>query len=378
MANDETVIEEDDPISSSPTRITDPKLRFEAKKALVWTLVIGFVVLCIYMAQSLLLIFAAMVFAAMIDGGARQLERILPIGRNWRVAIVLLLGVLFFVWLGYFAGSQIADQSARLAVTLESQLERVFAWATENGIDLGVSDLRSLSGQLVSGVGTVTRAVSGILGGLTSMLLIMILGGYIAFEPRLYERGVAWMLPNERRQEFMLLTDRMGQTLRNLLGGRLFGMVVEGIFTWVMLYSYVFIGGQSVPMATLLALLTALLAFIPNIGALISGILMVLVGFSVSPEMGFYTIFVYFFVQTIDGYLLIPLIAKKTVDLAPALVLGAQLIMGVLFGILGLALADPIMAMIKIALERRSEQYDEAKARSKVREAKAKEKPEPA
>ena len=71
--------------------------------------------------------------------------------------------------------------------------------------------------------------------------------------------------------------------------------------------------------------------------------------------MGLYTIFVYFLVQSFDGYVVIPMIARKTVDLAPALVLGAQLIMGVLFGILGLFLADPLMAMLKVTLERRAE-----------------------
>jgi predicted PurR-regulated permease PerM len=54
------------------------------------------------------------------------------------------------------------------------------------------------------------------------------------------------------------------------------------------------------------------------------------------------------------------MVAKKTVDLAPALVLGAQLIMGALFGILGLALADPLVALIKIALERQSAKNDQA------------------
>ena len=48
-------------------------------------------------------------------------------------------------------------------------------------------------------------------------------------------------------------------------------------------------------------------------------------------------------------------IARKTVDLPPALVLGAQLIMGLLFGIIGLLLADPLLAMLKVALVRRSE-----------------------
>jgi len=75
-------------------------------------------------------------------------------------------------------------------------------------------------------------------------------------------------------------------------------------------------------------------------------------------DMGIFTIIVYITVQTVDGNILVPLIAKKTVDLAPAMVLGMQLVMGVLFGILGLALADPLLAMLKVALERRSAKYD--------------------
>jgi predicted PurR-regulated permease PerM len=52
------------------------------------------------------------------------------------------------------------------------------------------------------------------------------------------------------------------------------------------------------------------------------------------------------------------MIAKKTVDLAPALVLAFQLIMGVLFGVLGLTFADPMLAMIKVALERRAHRLE--------------------
>jgi predicted PurR-regulated permease PerM len=60
-------------------------------------------------------------------------------------------------------------------------------------------------------------------------------------------------------------------------------------------------------------------------------------------------------VQNIDGNIVVPLIARRTVDLAPALVLAFQLIMGILFGILGLFLADPLLAMTKVWLERRAE-----------------------
>ena len=64
---------------------------------------------------------------------------------------------------------------------------------------------------------------------------------------------------------------------------------------------------------------------------------------------------IYFVVQTIDGWVVIPLVAKKTVDLPPALTLSMQILFSALFGLLGLALADPLTAMIKVALERNSE-----------------------
>src|SRR3546814_12859891 len=100
-------------------------------------------------------------------------------------------------------------------------------------------------------------------------------------------------------------------------------------------------------MATLLGVLTGILSFLPNIGAIISGVLIVLVGFSAGVNTGLYAVVVYLIVQTVDGYLIVPVVAKRAVDLAPALVLGAQILFGALFGILGLFLAYPIVALIK-------------------------------
>jgi predicted PurR-regulated permease PerM len=161
----------------------------------------------------------------------------------------------------------------------------------------------------------------------------------------MYERGVAWMLPLAEREHFYGTAEKIGRVLRRLMAGRLLGMAVEGFGTWILLS----LGG--VPMAALLGLLTGLLAFLPNIGAIVSGALIILVGFSAGVDVGLYAVFVYF----------VPMVAKRAVDLAPALVLGAQILFGALFGILGLALADPIIAMIKVALERQSER-NEARA----------------
>ncbi len=356
----ETDLEDD---RASPTSIASPELRFEAKRALVWVAIVGIVVLAIYISQALLVVFGALVFASMLDGGSRLLGRILPIGRGWRLGLVLLLSVAFLAWLIQFAGSQISREAAQLPQIVEAQATRALAWLDAQGFSIDMRSVQDVAGQLASGVGTVTRAIGGLLGALTTLFLIAIIGIYVALEPRLYERGVAWMLPREQRRDFHKTASRMAYTMRRLMAGRLVGMVFEGVFTYLMLKIY------GVPMAALLAILTGLLAFIPNVGALMAGILMVLVGFSGGLEMGLYTILVYLVVQTFDGYVVIPLIAKKTVDLAPALVLGAQLIMGVLFGIIGLFLADPLMAMIKVALERRSEQNQEEEQRLVAAEA---------
>jgi predicted PurR-regulated permease PerM len=343
----------------SPAHIRNPELRFEAMRALVWAAVAGLFVLAVYISQSLLVIFGAMVFATMIDGGTRLLGRYLAIARGWRVAIVIVAMIAFFVWLGYFAGSQISQQAAEFPAIVGEQIGRLLGLLREQGFAIQQDDVQDVAASLVSGVGTVTRAIGGIFGGFATILLILIIGIYIAIDPNLYERGVAWMVPAHQRKVFHETLETMSFTLRRLLAGRLVGMFAEGIFTWALLaYGGQIIGIGPVPMAALLGLLTGLLAFIPNIGALISGALMVLVGFSGGTDMGLYTIFVYLLVQNFDGYVLIPMIAKKTVDLAPALVLGAQLIFGVMFGILGLALADPLLAMIKVGLERRAARLD--------------------
>ncbi|HYD24498.1 MAG TPA: AI-2E family transporter [Croceibacterium sp.] len=338
---------------ASPTSITSPVLRLEAKRAMVWVAVVGLAVLAIYISQALLVIFGAMVFAAMLDGGARMLGRVLAIGRGWRLGIVLLAAVGFLLWLAWFAGSQISREAAEFPRIIGEQTGRFLGWLDRQGFAISRADVQNATGQLVTGVGTVTRAIGGVFGALTTLFLIAIIGIYIALEPRIYERGVAWMLPREQREDFCETASKMAFTMRRLMAGRLVGMLFEGLFTWAMLAVY------GVPMAVLLGIITGLLAFIPNVGALIAGALMILVGFSGGVDMGLYTIFVYLLVQNIDGYIVVPLIAKKTVDLAPALVLGAQLIMGALFGVLGLFLADPLLAMIKIALERRAEQNEE-------------------
>ncbi len=338
-----------------PTELYDPIIRTEIKRAAVWIGMTAFVVGLVWLAQPLLLIMGGLVLAAMFDGGARLLGRVLPIPRGIRLTIVVLAVFGFMYWTFVFTGSELAAQAASLQAIVETQIESIGNRIAAAGFNISAEDVKSFGTQILNSVGRVTEAVSSVVGTVTNMAMMLVLAIFIAAEPRMYERGVAWMLPLAEREHFYVTAAKMGSVLRRLMAGRLLGMAVEGFGTWILLS----LGG--VPMAALLGVLTGLLAFLPNIGAIVSGALIILVGFSAGVDVGLYAIFVYFVVQMVDGYLIVPMVAKRAVDLAPALVLGAQILFGALFGILGLALADPIIAMIKVALERQSER-NEARA----------------
>jgi predicted PurR-regulated permease PerM len=338
-----------------PTELTDPLIRTELKKATVWIGLALLVVALVWLAQPILLIIGGLVLAAMFDGGARLLGRVLPIPRGFRLTIVVLAVFGFIYWTFVFTGSELAAQAATLQAVIEAQVETIGNRIGAAGFNISAEDVKGFGSQILNSVGRVTAAVSSVVGTVTNMAMMLVLAIFIAAEPRMYERGVAWMLPLAEREHFYGTAEKIGRVLRRLMAGRLLGMAVEGFGTWILLS----LGG--VPMAALLGVLTGLLAFLPNIGAIISGALIILVGFSAGVDVGLYAVFVYFVVQMVDGYLIVPMVAKRAVDLAPALVLGAQILFGALFGILGLALADPIIAMIKVALERQSER-NEARA----------------
>lgn len=337
----------------SPNELRDPGTRREIRRAAVWLGMACAIALVVLLIQPLLIIFAGVVLAALLDGGVRLLGRVLPIGRSWRLLIVVLIVVAFLLGTFVLTGVQVTEQVTQLRSTLEFQANRFTGWLTSQGLMPGASDVNGIIRQALGSVGRVTSWVGTAIGAITSLFMILVLGLFLAMDPRSYERGLVWMVPSDLRPEFSRTVDRMGVTLRRLLAGRLLGMAVEGVFTGIALV----IGG--VPMAMLLGIIAGVLAFIPNIGAIITGVLMVAVGFSAGMDTGWWAIGTYVIVQTIDGYVVVPIVAKRTVDLPPALTLGMQILASALFGILGLALADPITAMIKTALERGAEREAE-------------------
>ncbi|GGE15505.1 AI-2E family transporter [Polymorphobacter glacialis] len=333
----------------SPIEPRSARARGTTETAFIWLGIASLFWIAWQLSHALLLIFAGLVFAAGLQAGASVLGKVWKASHGVRLSFVVLAFAALVLAFIAFAGLSLAEQAQELGTTLQNQFGRLATTAREYGIHVPKGDLiAAAKAQLGNQLGLITEYVGAAIGGLGSLLLIVTLGIYFAADPKLYESGVEWLTPQASREKVGATIDEMAHVLRRWLAGRLLTMVIEGSFIFVGL---AIIG---VPLAGLLGLVAGLLAFIPTLGAIISGALIILVGFSAGTTEGLWAVGLYLTVQLLEGNVLTPLIEKRAVDLAPAVVLAAQLLFGVLFGLIGVALADPIIALAKVALEKRS------------------------
>ncbi len=116
-------------------------------------------------------------------------------------------------------------------------------------------------------------------------------------------------------------------------------MVVVGILTYIGLLIL------GIPLAFSLSVLTALLSFIPNLGPVLSFLPAGLVALTLGWEVVLSVVILYIIVQVIESNAVTPVIEKRMVSTPPALLLGSQVILGTVFGFIGLLLAAPIVAV---------------------------------
>jgi predicted PurR-regulated permease PerM len=180
----------------------------------------------------------------------------------------------------------------------------------------------------------------------TSLFLVVFVGIYFAFAPDSYVNGLIQLLPIRARKRAEDILFLLGTTLRKWLIGQLVSMTVVGVLIGVGLYML------GVPLSLTLGVLAGILDFIPIVGPLLSSVPAILLGFLISPLHALYVVILYIIVNTfIESYLLVPLIQRYAVRLPPALALIVLVLMGRLFGFLGVLLATPLAAAALVLIK---------------------------
>lgn len=297
--------------------------------------------LLVLAADVLLVVFAGILLAVLLHGAGHWIARTLGIGDGWGIGLFL-LGIL--VALAGFGGAiapaiaeQIDEMSRRIPEAFETLRSRVedYAWGPQVLDRLKPGSLASSEGRSAA-----MSAVSSTFGALGNFVIILFIGLYGALDPKVYRHGLILLVAPSMRERGDEVLRATAATLRNWLSAQLMAMTVVGVLTSFGLW----IAG--VPLAFALGLIAGLLAFIPNIGPIIAIAPALLLAFPEGQSTLVAVLAIYVGVQTLESYVVTPLIQQEKVSLPPAFVIAAQLLFGVLFGILGLALATPIAAAL--------------------------------
>lgn len=288
----------------------------------------------------LLVIFAAVLLAILMDGLARLLVRRLRVGHLPALVIGLLTIAAALACFGLLAGPQVSEQLGQLAERLPEAVAEIKA--TIEGQAWGRALLRNAPppAELVPSPGDVLGQISGVfstaLGTVVNLSIMLIMGLYLAANPTVYLDGLRLLVPQKLHPRAEQVLSALGQALRWWLVGRISSMFAVGLLTGIGLWII------DMPLVLALALTAGLLAFVPLVGPIVSAVPALLLALMEDPLKAAYVLGVYSGVQFLEGNFITPLIQKQTVSLPPAVLLTAQLLMGVLFGFFGVLLATPL------------------------------------
>ena len=272
----------------------------------------------------LLIVFAGVLLAVLLRGGGHWIAQKLGIADGVGIGLFLLGVIAAFAVFGLAVAPSIADQIDELSHRLPEAFDTVRQRIEEYSWGPGLLD-HLIPESLASSEGR-TAAV------------ILFIGLYGALDPGVYRRGFVKLIAPSIRDRGDEVLSKVAATLRNWLTAQLMAMAVVGVLTGTGLW----IAG--VPLAFALGLIAGLLAFIPNIGPVLAIAPALLLALPEGQKTVLIVLGIYIGVQALESYVVTPLLQQEKVSLPPALVIAVQLLFGVLFGILGLALATPITA----------------------------------
>ncbi len=322
-------------------------LRWLLLVALAISIVLAIAGLFVVTASVLLLIFAGMVFGVFLNGLSVWLQRFLPIPYIGAYLIVVALLALLMGAGFLYLGSQIAARADELWSQLLSSLEELKGWLAEQSwAERYIPDSSQVQSALTKSSGTLVPGIVSWLSltgwALTSVLVILFVGLYAAYDPELYRRGLLKLFPFEKRAVANDVLVAIRSDLGRWIVGRFASMAVVGLLTGIGLWVL------GVPLPATLGVVAAFLTFIPNIGPLMAAVPQILLALNVGNNVALYVLIFNILLQGVESYLITPIIQRHEVSLPPILLISAQVLMGVTFGVIGIMMAAPLTVVILV------------------------------
>ncbi|WP_298870802.1 AI-2E family transporter [uncultured Bradyrhizobium sp.] len=357
--------------------------RPQTRNDLAWAISVGGIAVVLftaalvftwYFAATLLLIFTGMLLGVGLNALTNALGRRVHLPHAVRLAIVCIVLAALLAGIAYLGGATIADQASVLSNTIKSQIAHVRSFLENHGIDTSVFDIGNATsaapaspgdtapssnpnahgplpgaGALASSGGAIVsqtfKLLFGAISAVGNIFIVLFLGLAFAAQPSVYHDGLLFLAPAKHRVRATLIIDRIGETLERWLIAQIIVMLAVGVVTWIGL---AIIG---IPGSFILGIQAGLLAFIPTVGAIIAGVVVVLASLASGWIPALSALILFLGVHAMESYVLTPLLQRQALDIPPATLFAFQIVLGVVFGIWGLALALPLVAIAKVMID---------------------------
>jgi predicted PurR-regulated permease PerM len=185
----------------------------------------------------------------------------------------------------------------------------------------------------------------GTVSAVGNFFIVLFLGLTFAATPSVYRNGLLYMAPARHRARTVVIVDRISETLERWLIAQMITMAAVFIVTWIGL---AIIG---IPGSFILGVQAGLLAFVPTVGALMAGLIVVLASLASGWVAAASAFALFLGVHAMESYILTPIVQRQALDIPPATLFTFQILLGVVFGIWGISLALPLIAIVKVLID---------------------------
>jgi predicted PurR-regulated permease PerM len=330
--------------------------------ALVLIAVAAVLWLMYQLSSVLFMVFVSLFVAVTFEPPVHYLHK-----RGWRrgaatgvVFVVAILLAGFFIWA---LAPLFVEQFQQLVNAIPGLVESLGGWLNETfGFDLSQIDLTKLGQNLLSSVQSLTGVVAGGLVGLASSVFsflffattVALFSFYMIAELPALQRTVLSAMPEDRQRRALHVWEVAVEKMGGYIYSRLILAVVSATFTTI------FLSLLDVPFALSLGIWVGVLSqFIPVVGTYLAAILPALVALTFNSPIIALWVVVYFTVyQQIENYVFSPRITKRTMEIHPAVSVGAIIIGGTLMGGIGVVLALPVTGIIQAIISESRKTYD--------------------
>ena len=265
-----------------------------------------------------------------------------------------ILGILIYLTAPIFM-----SELKQLSQYLPDYLSQVSPILQQLGIDTE-QIFNDFTGFLIGGLEQsskgIINAVMAFFGGLTSTAFILSIAFFLSLEESGPEKFLTLILPKKYEENILTLFERAQKKVSSWFGARILACVFVGIASFIVFYIF------SIKYAFILALISAIMNFVPYIGPWITTVLLIVfIAVSTGSWMVMaYVLLAVLIIQEVENKLLTPVLMKKMADFPPVLVLISLLIGAKIFGFLGTIFAVPVFGIIyeflKEFLEKRREE----------------------